>query len=147
MKAKGNIYCKICEKANIEKAIINASKEKRDRNDVKKVMCNIEYYTLKLQEMLTNKTYIPRPYIKKKIYDGADKKERIIHKPYFYPDQCIHWALILQIEDVLKRGMYEYSCASIKGRGIHYGAKYVKKILVRDRKNTKYCLKLDIKKE
>ena len=53
---------------------------------------------------------------------------------------------MLQIEDLLKRGMYEYCCASIKGRGIHYGGKYIKKILERDRKNTKYCLKLDIKK-
>ena len=42
--------------------------------------------------------------------------------------------------------MYDYCCASVKDRGIHYGAKYIKKILVRDRKNTKYCLKLDIKK-
>ena len=146
MKAKGNIYCKICEKSNIEKAIINASKEKRNRNDVKKVFCNMEYYTTELQEMLSNKAYIPSPYKEKKIYDGANKKERVIFKPQFYPDQCIHWALMLQIQDILGRGMYDYCCASVKGRGIHYGAKYVKKILVRDRKNTKYCLKLDIKK-
>ena len=146
MKAKGNIYPNICEKSNIEKAIINASKEKKNRNDVKKVFCNIEYYTTKLQEMLTNKTYEPSPYKEKKIYDGANKKERIIFKPQFYPDQCIHWALMLQIQDILGRGMYDYCCASVKNRGIHYGARYVKKILVRDRKNTKYCLKLDIKK-
>ena len=146
MKSKGNIYCKICEKSNIERAIINASKEKRDRNDVQKVLCNMEYYTKKLQEMLINKTYVPSPYKEKKIYDGANKKERVIFKPQFYPDQCIHWALMLQIQDILGRGMYDYCCASVKNRGIHYGARYVKKILVRDRKNTKYCLKLDIKK-
>lgn len=29
---------------------------------------------------------------------------------------------------------------------IHDGVRYIKKIIVRDRKNTKYCLKLDIKK-
>ena len=39
-----------------------------------------------------------------------------------------------------------WSCAAIEGRGVHYGARHIKKILVRDRKNTKYCLKLDIKK-
>ena len=53
---------------------------------------------------------------------------------------------MLQIKDLLKRGMYDYCCASGEGRGVHYGARYIKKILVRDRKNTKYCLKLDIKK-
>ena len=41
--------------------------------------------------------------------------------------------------------MYYYSCASIKGIGVYYGSKYLKKILKCDRKNTKYCLKLDIK--
>lgn len=53
---------------------------------------------------------------------------------------------MLQLTDIIKRGMYEYCCASIPGRGIHYGAKYIKRILVDDRKNTKYCLKLDVKK-
>ena len=42
--------------------------------------------------------------------------------------------------------MYEYSCGSVKGRGIIKGVKYLKRILVLDRKNTKYCLKLDVKK-
>ena len=146
MKAKRNIYDSICTKENITKAIIQASREKRDRKDVKEILNNIEFYTLQLQEMLQNKSYVPSPYIVKKIYDGANKKERIIYKPKFYPDQIIHWALMLQIQALLGRGMYDYCCASVKGRGIHYGSKYLKKILVRDRKNTKYCLKLDIKK-
>ena len=136
MKAKGNIYPKICEIENIKKAMIY----------VKGIYNNIDYYCTEIQKMLINKTYVPSPYLEKKIYDGANKKERTIYKPCFYPDQVIHWSLMLQIEDLLKRGMYEYCCASIKGRGIHYGGKYIKKILERDRKNTKYCLKLDIKK-
>ena len=53
---------------------------------------------------------------------------------------------MLQIEGILKKGMYDYCCASVKGRGIIYAVKYIKKILKEDRKNTKYCLKLDIKK-
>jgi hypothetical protein len=146
MKARGNIYSKIVEKNNIEKAIIKASNGKKDRKEVKKVCYNMEYYTMQIQEILKNKTYIPSPYTELKIQDGAHKKERIIYKPQFYPDQCIHWALMLQIQELLSRGMYEYSCASVKNRGIHYGARYLKKILVRDRKNTKYCLKLDVKK-
>ena len=51
-----------------------------------------------------------------------------------------------QIEPLFKKGMYEFCCASVKDRGIHYASKHIKKILVRDRKNTKYCLKLDVKK-
>lgn len=51
-----------------------------------------------------------------------------------------------KVEPLFKRGMYEFCCASIKGRGIQRGMNYVKRILVNDRKHTKYCLKLDIKK-
>ena len=51
-----------------------------------------------------------------------------------------------QIQPLIMKGMYEYCCGSVKNRGIMHGMKYLKKILVRDRKNTKYCLKLDIKK-
>lgn len=146
MKRKGNIYVNIIDKENIKKAIICASKGKRDRKSVKKIYDNIDLYTLEIQKMLQNKTYIPSPYIEMKIHDGTRKKERIIYKPRFYPDQVIHWCLMLQIEDILMRGMYEFCCASIKGRGILYAARQIKKILIRDRKNTKYCLKLDIKK-
>lgn len=73
------------------------------------------------------------------------EKERTIFKPHFYPDQVIHWALILQIESLLMRGMYEFCCASVKNRGIMRGMNYLKRILVQDRKYTKYCLKLDVK--
>ena len=146
MKRKGNIYIKIIEKNNIYKAIINASKRKRTRKNVKKVIDNINVCVDYIYDILKNKTYKPNPYEKVKIMDGARKKERIIFKPQFFPDQCIHWALMQQLEPILEKGMYEYCCASIKNRGILYGANYIKKILVRDRKNTKYCLKLDIKK-
>ena len=146
MKRKGNIYEKIIDKDNIRKAIIYASKQKKKRKNVKKVLDNIDYYANEIYKMLKNKTYVPSPYQEVIIHDGARKKERTIYKPCFYPDQCIHWALMLQIEPILSRGMYDYSCACVKGRGIHYALKYIKRILVQDRKNTKYCLKLDVKK-
>lgn len=146
MKRKGNIYSSICDKKNIYMAIINASKRKRSRINVKKVFENLEKSIEIVQKMLIEKTYKPNEYKKVKIHDGARKKERIIYKPQFFPDQVIHWALMLQIQDVILKGMYEYCCASIKNRGILYVVRKIKKILVIDRKNTKYCLKLDIKK-
>lgn len=146
MKRKNNIYEKIIEPDNIKKAILNASKGKKARKSVNKIFCNVEYYTLEIQNMLKNKTYEPSPYHEMKIHDGNRKKERIIYKPMFYPDQCVHWALMQQIEPLLMRGMYVFCCASIKNRGIHYASNHIKKILIRDRKNTKYCLKLDVKK-
>lgn len=146
MKTEKNIYIKIIDKNNIYKAIQNASKGKKGRSNVKKILDNVYFYVDVIYEQLKSKTYIPNKYEEKIIQDGVRKKERIIYKPRFFPDQVIHWALMQQIEDIIKRGMYEYCCGSVKNRGILYGVKYLKKILVRDRKNTKYCLKLDIKK-
>ena len=146
MKRIGNIYSKITDKNNIRKAILNAAKRKRNRKNVRYILKNIVNITDEIYELLKNETFEPSPYEKVKIMDGVRKKERIIYKPAFYPDQIVHWALMLQLEDVLMKGMYYYNCASIKGRGLIHASKYIQKILVRDRKNTKYCLKLDIKK-
>ena len=146
MKRKKDIYIKIIDKNNIYKAILNASKGKKDRDNVKSVISNITFYVDDIYNKLFTKTYTPSPYVEMKIHDGVRKKERIIYKPKFYPDQVVHWALMQQIEPIIMRGMYEFCCGSVKGRGIMHGIKYLKKILVRDRKNTKYCLKLDIKK-
>ena len=146
MKRKGNIYENITNLNNIESAIYKAAKGKGSRKTVEKILDSPTYYALQIQKALKDKTYRPSPYVEMKIRDGANKKERIIFKPRFYPDQVIHWALMLQIEPLIMRGMYEFSCASIKNRGIMRGMRHLKKILVADRKYTKYCLKIDIKK-
>ena len=146
MKRVGNIFDKITDLSNIELAICHASKGKTKRKNVSKIMDSPTYYAMQIQNMLKTKTYKPSPYVEMVIHDGNRKKERVIYKPAFYPDQCIHWALMQQIEPILRRGMYYWSCASIKGRGLHHGMRKLKRALVEDRKNTKYCLKLDVKK-
>lgn len=146
MKRKGNIYQEIIKLNNIEAAIYHAAKGKGGRKSVEKILDSPTYYAMQVQKSLIDKTFRPSPYVEMKIKDGANKKERIIFKPRFYPDQVVHWALMLQLEPLLLKGMYEFCCASIKGRGIMRGMRHIKKILVQDRKYTKYCLKLDIKK-
>lgn len=146
MKRKGFIYEKIVELDNIELAICKASMGKTKRKNVEKILDSPTYYAMQVQKMLKEKSYTPSPYIEMIIHDGANKKERIIYKPRFYPDQVVHWALMLQIQSIIYKGMYELCCASIKGRGIQRGMNYLKRILVNDRKYTKYCLKLDVKK-
>ena len=144
VKRVNNIYEKICNKENIKKGILKASLGKKSRKNVARVVNNIDEYVDILHNMIINNQVQLSPYKKVKILDGANQKERTIYKPAFFPDQCIHWCLMLQIEPIISRGMYEFCCASVPGRGLHYGAKHIKKILVDDRKNTKYCLKLDI---
>ncbi len=146
MKRYGYLYEKICDIENIKLAIIKASKKKTKRRDVRKILNNIDYYALEIQEILIKQSYKPSPYKVTKIYDGANNKERIIHKPNFYPDQIIHWSLMLVLEPILTKGMYAHSCGSIPGKGSSWGNKYIEKWIRNDKKNTKYCLKLDIRK-
>ena len=96
--------------------------------------------------MLANKTYTPSPYQIIELFDGATKKKRTISKPRFYPDQIIHWALMLQIEHIIMKGMYLYNCGSIPKRGTSYGQKVIEKWMRNDPKCTKYCLKMDVSK-
>lgn len=146
VKRIGHLYEEITDYENIKLAITNASKRKKSRKAVKHVVDNIDYYALKLQKMLIDKTYNPCNYIEETIKDNSSGKERVIFKPRFYPDQCVHWALMQIIQPVLAKGMYEYSCGSIPNRGIHYGRKAIKKWVKNDIKNTKYILQIDITK-
>ncbi len=146
MKRVGYIYESICDLENIKKAIMKSSLGKRDQKRVRNILNNIDTYALKIRELLLSKNYRPSPYIIKTIHDGAAKKTRTIYKPMYYPDQIIHWALMLQIESVIMRGMYRYNCGSVPGRGTAYGQKTLRKWLDNDYKSTKYCLKMDIAK-
>ena len=147
MKRYGYIYEKICDIDNIRTAIIKASTRKKKRRNVQRGSSLTSTSAQNtFQKLLIEQTYEPADYKEFSIFDGATKKERVIYRPQFFPDQCIHWALILQIEPLLMKGMYKFSCGSIPGRGVIYGQKYMKKWITKDRKNTKYYLKLDIRK-
>jgi hypothetical protein len=146
MKRKGYIYKDICNIKNVRNALISASKKKTNKHAVKNALKSFEHSTKFVQWILESKTYVPNRYYESKIKDGITGKERIIYKPKFFPDQVIHWCLINQIKPLIMRGMYHWSCASIPGRGTHYAKKACEKWIRNDYKNTKYCLKLDIKK-
>ena len=146
MKRVGYIYDKILDLDNLKVAIMKSSLGKRDQGRVKRIIEDIDSYALKIQTILKNKAYVPSEYTIKTIKDGAHAKERTIYKPNYYPDQIIHWALMLQIEPIISRGMYEYTCGSVPKRGTSFGQKTLRKWLDKDKKNTKYCLKMDISK-
>jgi len=146
VKRVGYLFEKVCELENIKQAIIKSSLGKRNQKRVKYVMDNMDTHAVKIRNLLLDKKYIPSPYDVKTIQDGATKKTRTIHKPRYFPDQIIHWALMLQLQPVIMKGMYEFSCGSIPGRGTSYGQKILRKWLDTDYKGTKYCLKMDISK-
>lgn len=145
-KRKGHFYNKIANAENAKVAMRFASLGKRQRHDVKKVLDDPDRYSKELETMLLQKQYTPSPSVCMTIKDGPNKKEREIFIPRFYPDQCIHWMLMLQVEPIIMRGMYEYSCGSIPGRGTKYALDAVHRALTNDPKNCVWCMKLDVEK-
>ena len=129
-----------------KKAILQASKNKRKRESVKKVLGDFEAKSEELRRLILDETYQPSPYKCCNIVDHPSGKARVLHKPKFYPDQCVHHIIILLLGDELLKRLDPYCIASIPKRGIHYGHRAIRRWLQRSRTDTRYCLKCDIKK-
>jgi hypothetical protein len=146
LKRFGYLFEKITSIDNIQLAIHKASKGKKKQRRVIAILDNEYFYANQIRNMLINDDFIPCEPKITTIKDAGTGKERKIYKPKFYPDQIIHWSLMLVLEPILMKGMYRYSCGSIPGRGTSFGQKVVRKWMNNDRKNTKYCFKMDVKK-
>ena len=149
MKRIGYLYEKICSRENVALAFYNAlrhkTKQRREMPQIKNIADNREHYIDRVCEMLTAQAYKASPYTEATVIDGITKKQRTIHKPRFYPDQIVHWAVMQVVGPVLYRGQYFYNCGSIVGRGGIFAAKSVESWVQRtDIPGTKYCLKVDV---
>lgn len=146
MKRVGYLYEKIYDRDLLETALRMASRGKKKRRVVQRVLSDKDKHLDILQKILKDESYSPLGYTTKVLKEKGCSKSREINIPRFFPDQVVQWALILVIKPLLMRGMYDLSCASIDGRGSSLGIKFLKRWLSKDLKNTKYCLQTDIKK-
>ena len=142
MKRVGNLYNKIISIKNLELADKNARKGKLKSYGVRLHDMNRENNILKLHEQLKNKTYKTSEYNIFKIYEP---KERDIFQLPYFPDRIVHHAVMNILEPIWVSMFTADTFSCIKGRGIHGCWKKVKEAL-KDEENTKYCLKIDIKK-
>ena len=126
--------------------IMKASKGKRRRRDVAKVLRTPFTHAFELRKMLMEESYEPSPWSTTERKDGRSGKVRQISQVPFWPDQCVHWALVTAVQPALMRGMFPHSCGNIPGRGQHHGIKFVKKWLRCKPAKTKYCLQMDVTK-
>lgn len=143
-KKVGHIYEKMCDRDLIRAAIVKGSKGKKRRWDVKAVLADVDGYVEKVYNLLSQEKYVPTPPREKQIFDNSCQKQRIISIVPYYPDGIVHQLCVMAMHDVLMRGMYRWSCASIPGRGNKCAAGYVRRAMDNDPKGTKYCLKMDI---
>lgn len=143
-KRVGNLYERMLDKELIRNCILSGSKGKKKRNDVKVVLSDVDGYTDRVYELLEKDLYVPTIPRKIHINDKSSGKERDIKVVPYFPDGIIQRVVVAAMQDVIMRGMYHWSCASIPGRGNSHAARYVKRHLREDRKGTKYCGKFDI---
>lgn len=138
-----NAYQLIYDPSNLVKAQYKAQYGKGDRAEINRFNDQINKNLYDLYWMLREQTYQPGEY---RLMIINDPKERVIRIAPFDPDRIVHHCVI----NVLGRHwtslfvVNTYAC--IKGRGTHKCMIDVHAALVTDRKGTKYCLKIDIRK-
>lgn len=143
MKSYKNLYDKLISEDNIKLAIHNASLGKHERPIVRKIYENQDKYIplfIKMCDDYHNHTHTP-----KEIYDGITRKKRTILVPSHY-EQIIHHMIVNVLKPIFMKPMYEHSYGSIPGRGSHMAKNKIERWIKSDIKNTKYCLKMDIRK-
>ena len=132
---------------NIQLALLNAGRNKHKNNkrhkQLRKLRAMSEHYIKHTREMTVN--FTPTAHKPIEINDGISAKKRHIIVPTV-KEIVVQHMMTNVLQDILVPSMYEHSYASIPNRGLHKAVKVVKKWIQKDHKNTKYCLKLDIKK-
>jgi len=141
MKRIGNLYDKVCSLENLYLAYRKAKQGKAKQYGVKLFEKDHENNILQLKMELENGTYRTSEYSIFKIYDP--KEREIFRLPF--RDRVVHHAIMNVIEPVWTSVFIRQTYSCIKGRGIHDVLKHLKCDL-NDIENTRYCLKMDVKK-
>lgn len=142
MKRIGNLYHEIISLENLIIADGKAQKGKSKKYGVIRHNKNQEKNILDLHQMLKQKNYKTSAYDVFKVWEP---KERDVYRLPYFPDRITHHAIMNVLEPIFV-GVFtadSYSC--IKGRGIHKASFNLRKAL-KNLEETKYCLKLDIRK-
>lgn len=141
MKRIGYLHDQICDMNNLVLADKKARRGKSNQKSIKLFDIDREDNLINLHHLLVNGEYQTSEY---KIFKLYEKKERIIFQ-LPYRDRIVHWAIMNVLEKTFVNCFTSDTYSCIKGRGIHKCLKNLTKAL-KDKINTKYCLKLDIKK-
>lgn len=139
-----NIYDKICEFDELEKAYRNARKGKRYRQDVLEFTADLEGNLINLCNHLLWETYEVGPYHPFYVFEP---KMRLVMSLQF-PDRVVQWDVYDKLYPFYDKMMIDDSYACRRGKGSHKAADRLQYWLRQvSRKSGKwYYLKLDISK-
>lgn len=161
MKRAGNLYNKMLSHEMMEKVYSGVMKGKHRKTDPTSISFmiknNKEYYLAECCRILEERLFKPSKPRESIRIDKGSGKLRLIQAPRLWPDQFVHWSIMLQLQPIFMRGMDAWCCASVKGRGTLYAKDFIEKCLddsIDDRRAYKdrvrfkyrYCLKMDIRK-
>lgn len=141
MKRFGNLYYRICDIDNLYLACTKARKGKGNTYGVIQFEKGLDDNINALHKELSEGKYVTSEY---QTFIIHDPKEREIYRLPFR-DRVVHHAIMNILEDIWTPIFISHTYSCIKGRGIHGVMKHLKKDL-KDIQNTKYCLKMDIRK-
>ena len=144
MKRLGNLYEKIISLDNLRLADIIARKGKLKSFGVRKHDRNRDENIYNLHNQLVSGTYKTSKYHIFNMITDAGKERTIYRLPYF-PDRIVHHAIMNIMEPIWVSIFTTDTYSCIKGRGIH-GVFRNLKYALKNVDETKYCLKLDIRK-
>ena len=142
MKRVGNLFEKIIDIDNLKLAHKNAMKGKTYYQDVKMVDRDPDQFLWRLHDSLKNKTFTTSPYVTKQIYEP---KPRLIYKLPYFPDRIVHHAIMNILQPIWDKTFIYDLYSAIPGKGLHAGS-YRLRQFMRDKENTRYCLKFDVSK-
>ena len=143
MRKLYNYYWKLYQPDNILHATLNSIQGKKSRHDVQRMLNKVGIIeTMQLVwELIRYEKFVPCDYKEKDIFDGKPRHLKIAP---LVPDRIIHHCIIDVLQEDLIKLYIANTYACIKSRGIHACLSDVYKALTKDRRGTKYCLKIDI---
>lgn len=142
MKRIGDLYGKIIDIENLRLADQKARKGKSKSKGVIIHDKNKESNILNLHKILSEKRFRNSQY---KVFILHQEKDREIFCLPYFPDRILHHAIMNVLQPIWMSIFTKDTYQCIPGRGISLAMKRVVDAL-KDKKNTKYCLKFDIKK-
>lgn len=142
MKTYRNLYEQYISDENVVQSIHDARIGKKHHELLAKMEMDIDKWLPVVKRWATN--FRNAKHVPKIIHEGSRNKQREIIVPTD-KEQVIHHMLVNPLKEVVLHGMYEHAYGSVPGKGAEFCAYYIKRDIKHDRKNTKYCLKMDIR--
>lgn len=144
MKTYKHLYEKYISDENIKLAINNVCKHKLSRKEFATLKNNAAKSIQWIKSFSRAEDFKNCKHTPIQIYDGIQRKKRTIIVPKF-TEQIVHHMVVNIFKPIVMKSLYEHSYGSVPERGATLGRKRIEKWL-KDAKNTKYCLKMDIRK-